>query len=215
MKRFILVSFAFLAAAFYQMSGGADFEPRVETIPLAASIKVTESRPLAQPMSKPGQVQAASLIARPAVVLSAPNPAPVTFVQPSKPVVETAVVRVQGTSPASGIRPFAQPLVLASLEQGLAGLTTIAPVPAPEPVAIVATPVVTPVVTPADIREITATRVNMRDGPGTTYPILTRLTLGHEVEILDAPGNGWLRLRTLPEQRIGWISASLVSKASR
>ena len=213
MKRFILVSFAFLAVAFYQMSGGADFEPRVETVPLATSIKVTET----QTLSKSGQVQAASLIARPAVtsILTArvAKPTPVTFVQPGKPVVETAVARVQDTPVVPDSHPFAQTLVLASLEQGLAGLTTSAPLPAPtpDPAAVV----VAPVVVPADIRKITATRVNMRDGPGTTYPVLTRLTLGHEVEILDTPGNGWLRLRTLPEQRVGWISASLVSKASR
>jgi uncharacterized protein YraI len=100
-------------------------------------------------------------------------------------------------------------LVLASLEQGLAGLTSAepAPEPAPEPVTVA--------VAPADIREITATRVNMRDGPGTTHPILARLSLGHEVEVLGDSGNGWLRLRTLPEQQSGWISASLVSKAKR
>ena len=209
MKRFILVSFAFLAVAFYQMSGGANFEPPVETIPIATTIKVTPT----QPLSKPDQVQAASLIARPATNVSTVKPTPVTFVQPSEPVIATTVARVQDTQIVPDVRPFAQPLVLASLEQGLAGLTTAvpAPEPAPAPVAVV----VTPVAIPADIREITATRVNMRDGPGTTYPILTRLTLGHEVEILDTPGNGWLRLRTLPEQRIGWISASLVSKASR
>ena len=205
MKRFILVSFAFLAVAFYQMSGGANFEPRVEIISEAAAIKVTE----AQASSKPDQVQAASLIVRSAVIAPLVEPTPVTFVQPGAPVVETAVGRVQDTPVVPDTRPFAQPLVLASLEQGLAGLATSASEPTPEPVAVV----VAPVVVPTDIREITATRVNMRDGPGTTYPILTRLTLGHEVEILDTPGNGWLRLRTLPEQQTGWISASLVSKA--
>ncbi len=221
MKRFILVSFAFLAVVFYQMSGGANFEPRVETVPLADATKITEAQPVTRPLSKHDQVQAVSLIARPAVnppvasVVTAPlaEPTPVSFIQPDKPVVEVPVAEVQDTPAAPDIRPFAQPLVLASLEQGLAGLTSAEPVPEPasdpEPVPVAI------VVAPADIREITATRVNMRDGPGTTYPILARLSLGHEVEVLGDSGNGWLRLRTLPEQQAGWISASLVSKEKR
>ena len=106
---------------------------------------------------------------------------------------------------------FGPHLMLASLEQGAAGLTVAVPVvenenPA-EPAA--SSP------PPADIREITGTRVNMRDGPGTIYPVITRLTIGHEVEVLGESGTGWLRLRTMPEEQIGWISASLVSKARR
>ncbi|MCF6234181.1 MAG: SH3 domain-containing protein [Rhodobacteraceae bacterium] len=223
MKRFILVSFAFLAVVFYQMSGGADFEPRVETIPSAAAAKITEAQSVAesltQPLPKPDQVQAASLIARPPVTSSVTSsvtvpliePTPVTFVQPNGPVVEAAVSRVQNTPVVPDIRPFSEPLVLASLEQGLAGLTSAEPVPESAPTLAA----VAPVVVLADIREITATRVNMRDGPGTTFPVLARLSLGHEVEVLGNSGDGWLRLRTLPEQQTGWISASLVSKAKR
>ena len=207
MKRFIFVSFAFLAFAFYQMSGGSDFKPRVAAIPHASAIDVTR----AESAGKPDQVQAASLIASPAITPTSVKPAPVAFVTPAKsvglPAIATAALADQASPALPNANPIAQPLVLASLEQGLSGLTSAAPVrPTPEPAAFTQ---------PTDIREITATRVNMRDGPGTTFPVLTRLSLGDEVEILDVPGNGWLRLRTLPEQRIGWISASLVSKASR
>ena len=208
MKRFIVVCFAFLALAFYQMSGGADFKPRLATIPQASTIEVTQTSRQAE---EPAQVQAASLIAGPAISPSLPEPAPVAFVAPAvapaRPADETRPVPAEAVQPAAA-NPIAQPLVLASLEQGLSGLTGSAPVtPATAPA--------TPAPPPADIREITATRVNMRDGPGTTYPVLTRLSLGDEVEILEVLGNGWLRLRTLPEQRIGWIAASLVSKAKR
>ncbi len=55
----------------------------------------------------------------------------------------------------------------------------------------------------------------MRDGPGTIYPVVARLDIGHNVEVLGDSGTGWLRLRTLPEDQFGWISSSLVSPADR
>ena len=48
-----------------------------------------------------------------------------------------------------------------------------------------------------DIREISGTRVNMRDGPGTIYPIIGKATIGQKVEVLSESGTGWLRLRVI------------------
>lgn len=63
-----------------------------------------------------------------------------------------------------------------------------------------------------DIREIRASRVNMRQGPGTIYPVSARLLAGDKVLILDDSGTGWLQLRTKAGNKIGWVAASLVSK---
>ena len=63
------------------------------------------------------------------------------------------------------------------------------------------------------MREIVATRVNMRAGPGTSSDILMRLAKGDSVEVLEDNGSGWLRLRALPADRVGWIAARLVSPA--
>ena len=231
MKRFILVSFAFLGWVFYELSGGADFQPRVaETVPVAAARTASTA-----PAVKSTPVNATTLVVSPAIaqvepvpVTSAPAtaapfipvpvPATIDVAQAAEPDIETAAkldqIRTslsQGLSLFSDVDPIAQPLMLASLEQGAAGMS-VAPAgddAAPEPVAV------EPVAPPADIREITGTRVNMRDGPGTIYPVISRLTIGHAVEVLDDSGTGWLRLRTMPEKQIGWISASLVSKDKR
>jgi len=220
MKRFIFVSFAFLAWAFFELSGGTDFQP-----PVQPSVAMTPSaaKPAiasATPTTKARPVKAAALVASPAI--EAPEPArpaqqPTAKVPDADPDIETVAqldqIRTslnQGLSLFPDLDSNAQSLTLASLEQGAAGLGT-APIPeetSPTKAVEVAPP-------PADIREITGTRVNMRDGPGTIYPVVTKLTIGHEVEVLGDSGTGWLRLRSLPEQQIGWISASLVSKASR
>ncbi|WP_281955515.1 SH3 domain-containing protein [Pseudophaeobacter arcticus] len=63
-----------------------------------------------------------------------------------------------------------------------------------------------------DIREIRASRVNMRQGPGTLYPVTARLLAGDEVLIMEDSGTGWLQIRTRNGSKVGWVAASLVSK---
>jgi hypothetical protein len=211
--RFIFISFAFLAFAFYQLSGGADFQPPVApTQPVVAS-KSTLAVP-------PKPVEAASLIASPAIapvdktldatpVDVAALPEPATDAAFNLEQVRTSLGQGLTLFPASD--PIAQPLMLASLEQGVAGLRD-----APAAEVETETPQIEqPIEPPADIREVRATRVNMRDGPGTIYPVIMRLTIGKEVEVLGDSGTGWLRLRALPEQTTGWIAASLISKAGQ
>ncbi len=65
---------------------------------------------------------------------------------------------------------------------------------------------------PDDLRTIRAARVNMRRGPGTDYPIITRLLTGDKVIVVDDNGAGWLLLRTADTAHFGWIAASLVSE---
>ncbi len=62
------------------------------------------------------------------------------------------------------------------------------------------------------IREIRASRVNMRQGPGTNYSVLTRLLADDKVRVLEDSGTGWLRLKVDSTGRIGWIAASLLTK---
>lgn len=98
---------------------------------------------------------------------------------------------------------------LASLEEGAAALRQVAPEPSTDQAE---NPV--PAEPQKDIREISGTRVNMRDGPGTIYPVIGKAAIGQKVEVLSESGTGWLRLRVLPGQQVGWISASLVRKTS-
>jgi SH3 domain-containing protein len=220
MKSFILVSFAFLAFAFYELSDGADFQPPVAPAPPVV-VTQTVTTPLAPaPSIKPQPVEAATLIASPIIepLDEVPAFAPIDVEAILEPDIETVTnldqVRTslgQGLSLFPASDPIAQPLMLASLEQGVAGLRDA-------PVAEVDTEIPEVVETnppPADIREVSGTRVNMRDGPGTIYPVVMRLTLGHEVEVLGDSGTGWLRLRTLPERTTGWIAASLISRAGQ
>ncbi|MEO1797318.1 MAG: SH3 domain-containing protein [Pseudomonadota bacterium] len=62
----------------------------------------------------------------------------------------------------------------------------------------------------ADIRAVAGTRVNMRNGPGTSFPILATLTRGAEAEVIAEPGNGWLQIRVSDTGAVGWMAESLM-----
>lgn len=203
MPRLIIVSFLILGWTFYELSGGGAFEPR-GLRPPKPEPQLAEARPSPAP----------------AAPVIAPRKAPTEAPAEATAQTQRAALKAQQLARADRLAQIRQGLgvqltgfsgagtgiALTTLEQGAAGLHEAAP--APEPAAAPAPP---PEPKP-DLREVTGTRVNMRDGPGTIYPVVARLALGDEVEVLSASGTGWLRLRTLPEQRIGWVAASLVSK---
>ncbi|WP_241481180.1 SH3 domain-containing protein [Ruegeria sp. ANG-S4] len=205
MTRLIVITFAALGWTFYVMSGGPDFEPRGERgsqPELIASISETE--PQATEADR-AQDLVTNVALRAVPVRATPEPAPT----PQEVVV---LVEEPETNSLSGFSTFADQganLTLASLEEGAAGLRQVETATQTD-----ATPTSTVPEVEKDIREISGTRVNMRDGPGTIYPIIGKVTLGQKVEVLSESGTGWLRLRVLPAQQIGWVSASLVRKSS-
>lgn len=175
MPRYILVSFLFLGWAFYEMSGGAGFEPPERAAAPAPQIaKVT-------PLERARQDRAARAVA------TEPRPKPLRRLP--EIAVASSPERVQKVAAAAPQEP--QPAAAA--------------VPAPGPT------VVQPPRPQADLRRIVASRVNMRTGPGTDHNILATLDRGQSVEVLDSNGLGWLRLRTQPGDRVGWIAERLVS----
>jgi uncharacterized protein YgiM (DUF1202 family) len=64
-----------------------------------------------------------------------------------------------------------------------------------------------------DYRVVSGSRVNLRAGPGTDFGIVTRLVRGNEVEILDDTGAGWVKLRALDGNDVGWMSDAFLVAA--
>jgi len=71
------------------------------------------------------------------------------------------------------------------------------------------TPVPTP--TPAlPVITITGTRVNIRSGPGTNYPVIQTLDRNDTMPATGFnPGKTWVQIE-LPDSTLGWVSTSLV-----
>ncbi|UWR04954.1 SH3 domain-containing protein [Ruegeria conchae] len=184
------------------MSGGPDFEPRgtraEQPVPIASA---PAPKPTPAPTSRAEEL-VTNVATRPVAARAEPEPLAEE---------ETAVVLSQvaaNTLPQfSAFDQDGASFTLASLEDGAAGLLQVE-----TEVQDDITPTSQVIEPEKDIREISGTRVNMRDGPGTIYPIIAKANIGQRVEVLSDSGTGWLRLRLLPGQSVGWISASLVRK---
>ncbi|MEP3329920.1 SH3 domain-containing protein [Sedimentitalea sp.] len=216
--RLVLASFAVMALVFYELSGGSEFQPPERPQVAASSLK-TEVEQTPRRVSivadKPVRTIPTTLSDQPAVVPAVADEAEI--VETRVPSPELQQVRASLSQGLTLVTDGAQAadLSLASLELGATGLRTTTS--GTETDTADGTPRQADLFASqeADIREITGTRVNMRDGPGTIYPIIARLSIGQSVEVLSESGTGWLRLRTMPGQQLGWISASLVSKPDR
>ncbi|MEP2716740.1 SH3 domain-containing protein [Pseudophaeobacter sp.] len=230
MSRFVIVSFAFMGWGFYEISGGRDFvapERPVEIASSTAALPAASAGESTDKFRRSAKVRADSLVT-PQVLQAATRRPLVEARTPSEPrpaadpthrrtvalaQIASAAGALQTTDTAFGIAAETGTLHLDTLEGGLAAMTTqfaeetlalnanlteAEPQPSPESYL--------------DIREIRASRVNMRQGPGTIYPVMARLLAGDEVLIMEDNGTGWLHLRTRSGDKIGWVAASLVSK---
>lgn len=208
MMRLILVTFAALGWTFYVMSGGSDFEPR--GMRTDQPVRVATVQPPAPRPVEPAPVE--KLVTKVALQpqnIAEPSVAPEPAQDDEDTAVQLSQVAAGLSANTSLFADQGASLTLASLEQGVSGLQQITTDTEPDPVTLAA-----PTEPEKDIREVSGTRVNMRDGPGTIYPIVGKATIGQKVEVLSESGTGWLRLRVLPGQQVGWISASLIRKTA-
>ncbi|MEM6577608.1 MAG: SH3 domain-containing protein [Pseudomonadota bacterium] len=226
MWRLIVVTFGFLALAFYELSGGADYaaieqsiqrqgigphpSERQADVPTFASlpVKTENDTDLSQRVE-------ATLAALPVTrTETAPTPEPT---QAEKIAALTA-----GSDDAGLPADADEAAVIAALQEagaelreastGAIALIARAQRDADTQRLLNSEPETRPERVP-DIRVVEGDLVNMRDGPGTEFQKLTSLTGGTEVVVLNAPGNGWLELEVVETGQVGWMADWLVSAA--
>lgn len=198
MVRFIIITFAFLAFAFYEMSGGADFD--------------AEQTRLSR-IEAPAEVKEETL----------------AEAEPATPIVPENVTRVSLNLNSVGdvLRPQRTVRTTAARQRTVEDETeTDIALNEEEPTIILPSLIVdNAIITPVDfnapdvvdessndVRAVSARSVNVRGGPGTDYSIVNRLTRGDKVEVLQDPGNGWVKLRPVNGGTIGWMADYLLSK---
>ena len=57
---------------------------------------------------------------------------------------------------------------------------------------------------------VTATSLNVRSGTGTSYSVITKLSKGTVVDVLESASNGWKKIKT-SNGTIGWVSGSYLA----
>lgn len=216
MSRFVMLSFAFLGWGYYELSGGADFKPPERPQPVAET--KTETPPeritAASLTSRPAEKSRPALDNRPVLTRRAetssperPAADPNLRARVAAKQLASASAVLTSTGSAFSEAPQGGTLQLASLEGGLSAITAAPAADTPETAAAT-----TEIPRTEDRRRIRASRVNMRQGPGTRYPVITRLLGGDEVIVIEDSGTGWLHLRAPDKGQVGWIAASLVSR---
>jgi hypothetical protein len=183
MPTYILVTLIFLGWAFFELSGGREFDPEA-----AVAARMAER-----------QESDAALSARIAAAPPAERPEPRT-----SPVAETIPQRVATVADATPEPAQTQPA-----ETTLAALPTEAAAAPQDPAPETDTETDANVLV-QDLRLVRPSRANMREGPGTNNPVLATLDRGTEVEVLGDPSGGWVQLRVIETNLIGWMAQSLL-----
>ncbi len=198
MKTFILLTFGFLGFALYEMSGGADFEPA------SARLATAET-----------EVAATEVVAQ-------------AKTEQEAPVQAASIVKISNTPNVTRVA-----LNLTNVSEAAEAATVVTAEPAPEPESAIATTaqIVDSTETPqiilpsliattntadgavlgSDIRSVSGNRVNVRGGPSTSYGVVSKLTRGTEVRILEDNGNGWVRMQPLDGGETGWMADFLLT----
>ena len=214
LKRFMLLSFGFLAWAFYEMSGGADFEPRSEQMARMNSspeILAAEIETSVEPLP----VRAAN-------VDTAPPPKDVdnsvTRVSLNLTSLQDVLSETDASEPDGITADVTEDIGVphngdSGVPQNIGTLISSTDTPAIIPSLIDPNGGLTTALNEAqgDIRIVTGSRVNVRGGPGTDYGVVTRLTEGAAVRVVLDNGDGWVKMQPLDGSPEGWMADFLLT----
>ena len=198
MWRFIMVSFAFLGWSFYVLSGGADYAPHAHSLQAQARSGggqvVARVDPVVVSQLAAGDDRANN------VDLTIPTFTTLADFDRSKSgSLEVTLVSVQPEVEfEAGLNAAAQKVETLIQTPELTETDN-----APEPAAA-----------STDIRLVNGSTVNLRDGPSIFYLELASLDKDTRVEVMDDPGKGWLKVRVVETDQIGWMADWLVTAAA-
>ena len=203
MTRFVLLSFVFLAFAFYELSGGTDFDSealrlsRID-VPVNAAPEAPAETVIARASDAESVTQTQD-VTRVALSLTS-----VTDLQPAAQPNRDTAAAVLSTEPPAVILP--------SLIVDRAEITPVDFGRTDEVFRDAATdPSIATLSDDFDVRSISGSSVNVRGGPGTGFAVVDRLQRGDQVEIIQNPGDGWVQLRPLGGGTVGWMAEFLLS----
>lgn len=197
MARFIIVTFAFLGWAFYEMSGGAEFEPSkarltdIRTDPLKPVVSTSGNDSVSAELET--EVTRVSLnLTSVDDVLTDGGPRPARLPQQQDEATQAVAI----AQPEQGESVAIIPSLVAGAD-------------ASKVVEVSAT--AQPVSSFDDIRSVSANAVNVRGGPGTGFGVVGRMVRGDEIEVLEDNGDGWVRFRSVDGGTEGWVADFLLS----
>lgn len=232
MWRFILVTFAFLGFAFWEMSGGADYTPRDNSIQARANAPEVETTVADAEPAQPAKPEVIDLPKQDKPERFQITLASLSDMSEAGSAQETARTERVEDKARFLTQTNEDNAVLAALDEGgeaadevkkhwpgaielfeqqasQAKLRKQAEAAARTARADTAGSDIR--TGGGDIRYVAVTSANMRGGPGTDFARVGSLGQGAEVAVLSTAANGWLELEVLDTGKIGWMADWLVS----
>jgi hypothetical protein len=223
MKRFILLAFGVLALAFFELSGGANFDPaetRQASLEIRQQLEAerhhsAQSRIAALPrVTGPAPLSADQIVQAEGVgstklnlasFQSADSPEASSLPMITSEAVEDPAPLSEDKSPAD--LSLTAPAIIevaptTSVKRETSGISFA---------GLSASASSSNVTLPDNLRIISGSRVNLRAGPGTGFEVLDQLNADTRVEILEDAGNGWVQLRPVDGGQTGWIADFLLA----
>lgn len=192
-KVYVPLTFVFMGWAFYEASGGAEFVPEERERVVATT---------AEPAAISKSTLAPAVPEVQVILASAKAP------EPTAPVVETSPAEALEAALALAMssEDTAAPAPTTEVAEAEADATTLVFQSLAQPLIDVSAPALA---AETDLRAVSGSRVNMRSGPGTSYGVIVTLTRGTEAEVLETL-NGWARIRTVEDGKVGWMAERLL-----
>ena len=204
MKRFILLSFGFLGWAFYEMSGGSDFESRSDQM---ARLNPKPAVQMAE-TTEPEVIKAAFVDTDPPLNDADNDVTRISLnLTTLQDVLGETDVAAPETMVATNINPDS------GVPQNVGTVTSSMDTPAIIPSLIAPNDGITIALIQAqgDIRKVSGNRVNVRGGPGTDFGVVTKLGRGSEVRVVLDNGDGWVKMQPLDGSPEGWMADFLLT----
>ena len=209
MNRFIVLSFLVMGWGYYELSGGGDFVPERRAVmaktPEAASdpapTLIAAEAPAPEPRAEPDPLDAVTIVTRAETggidALPEPDSLAGDAIAIEADLVAEALAQALGEPVLNTGEPDPLPAAdeIASLPDAETGAQPDAALTADA----------------GALREVTGDSVNLREGPGTNFTVLDRLTRGTVVSVLDTGPEGWVYVEA--DGQIGWMSADFIGPA--
>ncbi|MEQ9260129.1 MAG: SH3 domain-containing protein [Roseovarius sp.] len=206
MWRLVVVSFLALGWAFYELSGGSEYEPVENSIQAQARLAPEERMTQG---ATAGQSAEEERTRRTVAEVEATMDRMGQAEEDTEELTTTlASVRrdVASIIQSEADRPKAELLQLELPE-------TIAKPPSgsnSDIDAAIAAAMGEVIVEPGQVRWVKETMVDLRSGPGLTFDKVTQVTKGTEVAVLEDPGHGWVNVRVMDGYQTGWVAEWLL-----
>jgi hypothetical protein len=206
MFRYILISFGFLGFAFYELSGGADFDPVATRM---ARLEAEAPTPFDQPDTREETRLAAAEVAP----LNQLDNETVTRVSLNLVSLQDALDQ-SGDAAQVPAQPVINAAAPADVPVNVPVITASADTPAIIPSLIAPQDTTAALTEPeTELRRVTGNRVNVRGGPSTSYAVVGKLSRGDAVEVLEDTGSGWVKMRAVDTGEIGWLADFLLTES--